>query len=225
MNKIKINHKKILFQRSAIILFFGASLLIAGFLVFFPIQDKPASYVSYAKNLETTGTTSVSVIKGTGSSLIIPAQPDRLVIPVIGVDATIEGVGLSKNGSGDMGIPTKVMDVAWYNQGITPGMPGSAVIAGHLNGKVIGSTKGTFYDLNKLKVGDLVEIVDKQGKTLKFKVAGSQTYNYNASAGEVFLSDTTKARLNLITCAGDWVQSKKIYNKRLVVFTELIKNE
>jgi len=187
------------------ILFVSIGLLTAGLLIFTQPKTQAVELVEAA---------------GTGSSIEMPAQPAQLLIPVIGVNAVVESVGLSKTASGEMGVPEKLMDVAWYNQGPLPGMPGSAVIAGHLNGRTIST--GVFYNLTKLKLGDLVEIIDQKGEKFQFKVVDVKTYDYNASAKDVFLSDNSKARLNLITCSGDWIKDQKIYNKRTVIFTELV---
>ena len=58
----------------------------------------------------------------------------------------------------------------------------------------------------------------------KFKVVEVKLYDYNATTTDIFNSDTSQARLNLITCGGSWDKTQGIYNKRVVVFTELIKN-
>jgi LPXTG-site transpeptidase (sortase) family protein len=162
------------------------------------------------------------VAVNSGSSFEAPGKPVRLLIPSIGVDAAIQSVGLSWKGNGEMGIPTNFTDVAWYNEGPLPGMPGSAVIDGHLDGKKV--QEAVFYNLDNLKPGDLVEVIDQNGKTLQFSVVDTKIYDYNAPTNDIFYSDALKARLNLITCAGDWIKSQKLYNKRIVVFTELINN-
>lgn len=157
---------------------------------------------------------------GAGSSFEVPGKPVRLLIPIIGVDAHIQSVGLAWQGTGDMGIPTNFTDVAWYNKGPLPGAPGSAVIDGHLDGR--NTPKAVFYDLGKLKVGDMVNVVDAKGTTFQFRVVATKTYDYDAPTEEVFAGDMSKARLNLITCGGDWIKAEKLYNKRIVVFTELV---
>lgn len=156
---------------------------------------------------------------GLGSS-IFPEQPARLIIPTLKIDAKIQKIGLSKTGNGSMGIPTNFTDVAWYKHGVIPGAPGSAVIAGHLNGKNV--PRAVFYNLNRLRIGDLVMVVDQAGLTWSFRVTSRRLFNYNDSAADVFLGDASKQRLNLITCAGNWLKSQKLYNKRIVIFTELI---
>lgn len=212
---MKTNSKKSFNWTVGIILFVSIGLFTAGLLIF--TQSK----IQAVESVTVKSAVVESVVAaGTGSSIEIPGQPAQLVIPSIGVNAAVEGVGLSKTASGEMAVPTKLMDVAWYNQGPLPGMLGSAVIAGHLNGRTISA--GVFYKLNKLKIGDLVEIIDQKGKEFQFKVVDVKIFDYNASAKDVFLSDNSKARLNLITCSGDWIKDKKIYNKRTVIFTELV---
>jgi hypothetical protein len=61
------------------------------------------------------------------------------------------------------------------------------------------------------------------GTSWQFKVVATKIYDHDASTSEIFSSDTSQARLNLITCAGNWDRSQQMYNKRVVVFTELIK--
>src|SRR3981081_1577001 len=57
--------------------------------------------------------------------------PARLQIPKIGVDATVEQVGVDR--AGNMDIPKSPNNVAWYSPGVAPGQNGDAVIAGHLD--------------------------------------------------------------------------------------------
>ena len=159
---------------------------------------------------------------GAGTSYQVPSSPVRLRIPAIGVDAHVQSVGLAWQGTGDMGIPTNFTDVGWYKDGPLPGAPGSAVIDGHLDGKDV--PQAVFYNLGKLRAGDLVEVEGEDGKTLQFRVLETKLYDYNAPTTDVFSSDVSKSRLNLITCAGDWDKSQKLYNKRVVVFTELVPN-
>jgi len=165
-------------------------------------------------------TTSVPISDGLGTSFEVPGKPVRLLIPAIGIDANIQSVGLAWQGNGTMGIPTNFTDVGWYKDGPLPGEPGSAVIDGHFDGKDI--AEAVFYNLDKLQPGDTVDVVDEKGKTIHFRVIETKNYDYDAQTTEIFARDSSKVRLNLITCAGDWEATTKSYNKRIVVFTELI---
>jgi sortase (surface protein transpeptidase) len=219
------NPTKIFSWKTAILLCLGVGLLSAGLSIFFQTQGQTI-LSSRRMAVEPQPVAAVSTVEsqpavvGSGSSFETPGQPVRLLIPAIGVNAAIQSVGLSWHGNGDMGVPTNFTDVGWYDQGPLPGAPGSAVIDGHLDGKYV--PKAVFYDLGRLKQGDMVMVVDQKGKTWQFQVIASEAYPYDASTTNIFAGGDSKARLNLITCAGDWIKSQGLYNQRVVVFTELV---
>lgn len=144
--------------------------------------------------------------------------PVRLRIPRINVDATVQSVGLVENGTGEMAVPSNFTDVGWYNAGVRPGMPGSAVIAGHYNGKYV--KEAVFFDLQTLVVGDEVVVIDAAGNEVLFAVVKIERYDYDEATDDVFISDDGKVHLNLITCGGQWLPNEKVYDQRTVVFTE-----
>jgi hypothetical protein len=156
---------------------------------------------------------------GLGSSFNAPGLPVRLVIPAIGVDAAIQDVGMSWSGV-NIGVPTNFTDVGWFKYSALPGAPGTAIIDGHLDGKYV--PQAVFYNLQKLNVGDAVNIIDTSGTILQFQVVASKVYDYNASTTDIFAMNATGTRLDLITCAGDWLPGQKSYNQRIVVFTQLV---
>ncbi len=151
---------------------------------------------------------------------VSPGLPVRLLIPSIEVDALVQDVGLADDGSGELGVPDNFRDVGWYRAGAAPGEDGIAVMDGHVDGRNV--PKAVFYNLAKLKQGDLVKVVDERGQTFEFVVLTSKIYDYDAQTDEVFRGDNNVARLNLITCAGAWNKATKLYDKRVVVFTELV---
>src|SRR3989344_9349425 len=200
-------------MKKAVLLSIGIGLLVAGLSMFLQTRFAVQAYTQEPVSTSTAP-------QGSGISFVVPALPARLIIKAIGVDADVQSVGLSWKGDGNMGIPTNFTDVAWYNQGPRPGMPGIAVIAGHVDGKDV--QKAVFYDLEKLKLGDLVEVIDKKGTVLQFSVVESRTYNYDSPTADIFIGDSAKARITLITCSGDWNKEKKLYNQRIVVTAELV---
>ncbi len=150
----------------------------------------------------------------------VPALPTRLVIPALGLDASVQYVGLDNSGSGEMAVPSNFTDVGWYKNGVRPGMKGSAVMAGHYNGKDV--AEAVFYELGTLDVGDEVLIMANGYIQDIFVVVRVETYNYDDDATDVFVSNDGKKRLNLITCSGEWLNEEQMYDKRTVVFTELV---
>ncbi len=153
------------------------------------------------------------VVVSTSSS-----TPQRLLIPVIGLDTKVQMVG--KTDAGKMAVPDNFTDVGWYKLGFYPGTPGNAVLAGHLdNGK---GTPAVLSNLDKLTIGDRVFVLNTEGKKLEFEVIGMTLYDYDNAPLELIFGASTGVHLNIITCDGIWIPEKKIYDKRLVVFTNFV---
>jgi sortase (surface protein transpeptidase) len=152
--------------------------------------------------------------------VLLPDVPMRLRIPKIGVDAFVQSVGFSPLRDGEMGVPTNFTDVGWYKEGVRPGEKGSAVIDGHFNGKNV--PKGVFYDLHTVAVGDSIFVDDAASTTHEFRVTRVRSYDHDAPTEDVFVGDSAGVYLNLITCAGEWIPEKKLYDTRTVVFTQSV---
>jgi len=200
--QLKTSFKKILL----VVVILGLSLLSL-FLLFSPKETIQSNTIPSTVNAN------VALIK---------EQPDcglpmRLRISAINVDAQIEYVGLTSDGT--MDVPKNPANVAWLMTGEKPGENGSAVIAGHYgawkNGE--GSVFDNLYKLNK---GDQLFVEDDQGAIISFVVSEKREYDPTANVADVFASDDGKSHLNLITCDGTWNNAAKSYSKRLVVFAE-----
>lgn len=142
--------------------------------------------------------------------------PMRLKIPIINVDASVEHVGLTKDGA--MDVPKGRANVAWFDLGQRPGENGTAVIDGHYGWK--NGEASIFDNLHKLRKGDKLYVEDDKGEIISFVVRESRRYDPKADASNVFGSNDGKAHLNLVTCEGVWDKVLKTYSKRLVVFTD-----
>ena len=145
-----------------------------------------------------------------------PVMPLHLSIPALQIEAAIQQVGVTPEGA--MAVPTNITDVGWFKDGTLPGGVGSAVISGHLNGE--NNEVGVFARLRNIKVADMIYITSDDGSIHAFQVRMIRNYE-PGRADEVFTQNDT-ARLNLITCEGGWDPKKESYNKRLVVFSELV---
>lgn len=155
----------------------------------------------------------------TSVSVVVPV-PVRLVIPAISVNAAIEQVGIAANGD----LSTPMMhpwdDAGWYGLGTRPGEQGSSVIDGHLDRP--GGYPAVFWNLRYLHSGDLVSLMESQGKTLHFRVLQVAYYSPQTAPLQNIYGNTTGKYLNLITCAGDWIPSQRQTTLRLVVYTQLV---
>lgn len=145
-------------------------------------------------------------------------EPERLVIPKIGIDAHVQHVGLTASGA--MGIPSNFSDVAWYKYGPAPGFMGSAVIDGHLDNGL--GLAAVFKHLGELKAGDDVYVERADRMQLHFKVREVVFYDYQSVPLDGVFNKSDGAYLNLITCEGRWVRGERTYDERLIVFTELV---
>ena len=143
--------------------------------------------------------------------------PVRLYIPSIGVDALVQNVGITA--SGNLGTPDNFTDVAWYDDGTVPGNVGSAIIDGHVDNGL--GLAGVFKNLNKIKIGDPVYVIDENGKKLDFTVTSSAYYGYNDVPVNMLFNESDGRILRLITCGGTWVPAGKTYDERLVVTATL----
>lgn len=150
------------------------------------------------------------------------ANPVRLLIPSIGVNATVEHVGILNNG--DLATPTASpwTDVGWYVSGPQPGQQGSAVIDGHLDRP--GGYPAIFWNLRYMHVGDIVTVMSANGKSLRFQATRVASYAPNAAPIQAIFGNGGGTYLNLITCAGDWIPSQHQTTLRLVVYTTLVAN-
>jgi len=169
-----------------------------------------------------TGSTP-SRTSGTSGSVVSPTtyRPGGyLIIPAIGVNASIEPVGVLSDG--DLGVPTqKPWDgVGWYQYGPYPGAQGSAVIDGHLDRP--GGSPAVFWKLGNLHIGDIIMVVNPGEKPLHFRVMNSKYYAPNNAPLKTIFGNMTGSFLNLITCAGQWIPSQHQTTLRLVIYTALV---
>jgi hypothetical protein len=148
------------------------------------------------------------------------SNPARLLIPGIGIDASVENIGVLPDG--DLATPTQSPwdDVGWYHLGPHPGQSGSAVIAGHLDRP--GGAPAVFWNLRDMHAGDIVTVVDEKGKSLHFRVTQVASYAPDQAPLQEIFANPGGRFLNLITCAGDWIPSEHQTTLRLVVYTSLI---
>jgi LPXTG-site transpeptidase (sortase) family protein len=136
----------------------------------------------------------------------------RLVIPAIGVDALIEGVGLDARHA--MAAPADLETVGWFSRGPAPGQLGDAVIDGHYG---LPWDPAVFRNLDRLRPGDTLQVIWLDGRRLEFRIQTVANVSTNSPPPSDLFTHTGPARLSLITCAGQWVQSQRTYNERLIV--------
>lgn len=145
----------------------------------------------------------------------------RLVIPKIGVKAPISVKGVDRNGV--MENPDGRFDVAYYNFTGRPGFGtgNNAVFAGHVD--YYPHYQAVFWDLDKLKAGDAVQIQLEDGTQYSYRVTQMVVYNADAAPVDSIIGPTPVESVTLITCNGTFASGE--YNNRLIVRAERVTDQ
>ena len=147
-------------------------------------------------------------------------KPVTFAIPTINVSAEVEHVGMDSKGR--MDVPKKWQNVAWFNLGYRVGQNGNAVIAGHFDRE--NGDPAVFYDVPKLKTGDKLIVTTDDGKKLTFQITDLKTFDHDKVPLKELFGPSPIPKLNLITCGGTWDEITKNYEKRIVVYSTLFRN-
>ena len=147
----------------------------------------------------------------TQAGRIVNVRPALLLIPSIGLNATIEARGLDANRN--MATAKSYQNVAWYDLGPAPGQPGNALINGHVNWW---TGNAVFTNLSRVRAGDQVEVIRADGTVVRFRISVKQTVDANARIASLF-APSTVSTLTLITCTGVWNPLTLSDTQRLLV--------
>ena len=144
-------------------------------------------------------------------------EPARLRIPAIGVDTSIERLGL--NGDGTIEVPADPAEAGWYTNGPAPGEQGPAVILGHLDSA---TGPAVFYRLSSLRQGSEVLVSRADGSTATFRVTRVTSFPVNDFPSDQVYGATTDPELRLITCGGAYSLLQRRYLANVVAFATLV---
>jgi sortase family protein len=164
------------------------------------------------------------IITGAAGAPVAPAAPLAAAAPVglridsINASSTLVPLGLNPNRTVAVPPVATPMQASWYRLGPAPGAPGPAVILGHVNGD---GKDGIFARLNEVRPGDQVKVSRADGKTAVFTVTKLQQVAKNAFPTAAVYGDTAAAELRLVTCGGDFDQSKHSYADSIIAFATL----
>ncbi len=180
------------------------------------------------RGTDTTGGRSVtakqSLLRSSSKAPIYVAKPIarsvpvHLAIPRIGVSVHLSVLGLNRKGTVD--IPTNFAVPGWYKGDRSPGQKGSAVILGHVDSS---SGPAVFYKLDKLGLGNRIDITLRNGKKLVFAVIGIRMFQKTNFPDRLVYGARDYPALQLVTCGGIFDPSTGHYLSNIVVFTALIK--
>jgi sortase (surface protein transpeptidase) len=147
-------------------------------------------------------------------------QPVRIRIPALKVDAPI--VPAAVDSTGALVIPENVTQAAWFQGGVAPGQPGTAIIAAHVDFKGL---LGLFNGLHTLPRGSAIYVTDASGQVRVFhSTVGALAPKSDPSTVEALAAAAAKPgqpRLALITCGGDLNYAKHSYYDNYVLLADL----
>jgi hypothetical protein len=146
-------------------------------------------------------------------------QPVGLTIKQMSVDAPVLPQGIDPR-TGQMKVPRNVTEVGWYQFGPSPGRPGSAVLAAHVD--LEGQGKGVFFELKTLNPGDRVSVDFDDGSRKEFAVEARTVYTKEQLPLDVIFSRQGAPVLTLITCGGGFDSSSRSYDSNVVVYARPI---
>lgn len=145
------------------------------------------------------------------------AEPVRVVIPAIGVDAPIIGLGLEDDGA--LEVPSDFDDTGYYTGGPRPGAVGPAIVAGHVDSR---SGPAVFYRLHELVRGDVVDVVYDTGWITRFVVTATEQHPKDAFPTQRVYGNTDVPAIRLITCGGDFDRDSGHYRDNRIVYGHLV---
>lgn len=140
--------------------------------------------------------------------------PVRMQIQELGIDMSVEPVGLTE--SGDMALFENPSNAGWYRYGAWPGRgSGSTVIAAHVDSVQWGL--GPMAELSKVKPGMEIVVtladssqvfynVDDSGLVLKTEVPWESVFDRSGSSN-----------LTIVTCGGDIDWDRMSYESNTIV--------
>lgn len=180
-----------------------------------PVIAAPASPVPDAAAGPTPGTGPVP-----GAGMTLPrAAPTRLIIRSIAVDAPFMPLSIGSSGRLDSPPPNDSNLVGWFREGVTPGEPGAAIVAGHVDTK---TGPAVFIHLGSVRPGTLVDVAREDGSVVTFAVDSVESFSKTDFPDERVYADTPDPQLRLITCGGEYDKKAKDYKENVVVFAHMV---
>lgn len=141
------------------------------------------------------------------------ADPVRVRVPAIGVDAPVGPLYIDENGA--LPPPDSYDGTGWWHAGPEPGEIGPALIAGHVD-----STSGpaVFFRLDELRTGDEIFVDLADGETLAFTAQRTERYAKDEFPSDEVYGDTPDPQLRLVTCGGAFDPTDRRYLDNVVVY-------
>ncbi len=143
--------------------------------------------------------------------------PVPVAVRIPGIDVTSDLQPLRRNPDGSLEVPAW-HHAGWWAEGPKPGLPGPAVIVGHVDTR---EGPDVFSRLTELGAGDEVFVTRADGSEVRFVVQRSERYPKDAFPTDAVFAPSLEAGLRLVTCGGTFDYSTGHYRDNVVVFAQL----
>lgn len=147
------------------------------------------------------------------------ADPVRLVIPAIGVNAPVIPLGLNPDKSLATPDLHHVDQVGWFKLGPKPGEVGPAVLDAHVDGY---GKQGAFFHLRNLREGDEIQVKETNGTTVRFTVTSVETDLKSSFPTAKVYHDVDHPTVALITCGGSYDPAHRNYLSNVIAFADKV---
>ncbi|MFJ5710211.1 class F sortase [Streptomyces sp. NPDC093105] len=153
------------------------------------------------------------------------AEPRRVQLPALGIDAPVVPRGLDATGAVDPPPYELPHTVGWYGPGTTtPGAAGPALLVGHVD---TDTRPAVFYHLSAARPGETVRVTRTDGSVAVFTVDDVRVVPRDAFDPRAVYGprDPSRAELRLITCGGTFDRATATYTANVVVSAYLTSAE
>ncbi|MDX3849164.1 class F sortase [Streptomyces sp. AK02-01A] len=145
-----------------------------------------------------------------------PAEPRRVEVPSIGIEAPVVVRGL--DGTGAVAPPPSATPhaVGWYGGGVQPGSAGTALFVGHVDTE---TRPAVFYGLSGARPGGKVRVSRTDGSVAEFTINDVQVVSRDRFDAEKVYGtrENSRAELRLITSGGTFDRESRAYTANVVV--------
>jgi LPXTG-site transpeptidase (sortase) family protein len=190
-----------------------------GFLVSTPTNDgepDPRSSAVVIQSTQERGLSAPGAVIQPSNPMTEALLPQGMRIPKLGINAVVHAVGMAD--ATTMEIPEDISVVGWFRYGALPGSAeGNSVYVGHRDGT--SDPNGVFRNLRELVPGDVIVVQDTADTEWSYVVSDVELLGksqFAASAASIFVTDGP-SRLVLITCGGDYLESRGGYQANVLV--------
>lgn len=154
--------------------------------------------------------------------IVAEDRPRYLTVPSLGIyNSRILPMGINDDGA--LSTPNNIFDVGWYESSGRPGYGQTMLIDGHNGGPHV---HGVFKDLPNLSLGDIITVERGDGAVFNYSVM--ENVEIPLDEADIYMATAMKSPENgkesitLISCSGEWSDSRYTYLSRQFVRAVLV---